>query len=285
MAHQDGKLYQTIRGLTVQKYDFKAKAKALQNSTNELADQCEKRVAECQSVVTQLLGSYDEIIKEANAEAVKIKVEATKEATSIVNTAQEETKAWNAEKARLAHIQEFKSQIKLSIGGVKMVSSMTTMRRFPDSMIGAMFSGRHPLHLDDEGYFFIDRDGTHFRHILNFLRQPEEFSVDLPEGQLKELKKECAYYGLLEVMFPWTPAAPVTAISRYGHNIVVTQDQKGLWYGNKAVLKVCRSCFATEGGNYQYSILTFTTAPTVRELTDAQPQPATCQNCNAVAKK
>ena len=25
-------------------------------------------------------------------------------------------------------------------------------------------------HQDEKGYFFIDRDGTHFRYILNFLR-------------------------------------------------------------------------------------------------------------------
>jgi hypothetical protein len=166
-----------------------------------------------------------------------------------------------------------------------MESSMTTLQRFPDSMIGAMFSGRHALPLDDEGYFFIDRDGTHFRHILNFLRQPEGFSVDLPVAQLKELKRECEYYGLLDDMFPWTPAAPMTVTNVNHQAMVVTQDNDGLWYGDNTVLKVCRSCYHAEGTSYYHAIRTFTTSPHVRELMEAQPQPPSCQMCGAPPKK
>ena len=50
-------------------------------------------------------------------------------------------------------------------------------------MIGAVFSGRHALPTDDEGYFFIDRDGRHFHNILNFLRSPEQFKPSLLEGR------------------------------------------------------------------------------------------------------
>jgi len=37
-------------------------------------------------------------------------------------------------------------------------------------MLAAMFSGRHFVQKDEDGRYFIDRDGTHFRYILNFLR-------------------------------------------------------------------------------------------------------------------
>lgn len=33
-------------------------------------------------------------------------------------------------------------------------------------MLAAMFSGRYPVPKDQDGYVFIDRDGTHFRYIL-----------------------------------------------------------------------------------------------------------------------
>lgn len=33
-----------------------------------------------------------------------------------------------------------------------------------------MFSGRHNLHTDDSGAYFIDRNGQYFGYILDFLR-------------------------------------------------------------------------------------------------------------------
>jgi uracil-DNA glycosylase len=42
-------------------------------------------------------------------------------------------------------------------------------------MLAAMFSGRHLNSQDEDGRYFIDRDGTHFRHILNFLRDGETY--------------------------------------------------------------------------------------------------------------
>ena len=42
-------------------------------------------------------------------------------------------------------------------------------------MLAAMFSGRHLTAIDEDGRYFIDRDGTHFRHILNFLRDGETY--------------------------------------------------------------------------------------------------------------
>jgi hypothetical protein len=41
-----------------------------------------------------------------------------------------------------------------------------------DTFLEVMFSGRHELFPDADGAYFIDRDGAHFRHILNYLRDP-----------------------------------------------------------------------------------------------------------------
>ena len=87
------------------------------------------------------------------------------------------------------------SNVKLNVGGSKFETTLSTLTRYPDSMLGAMFSGRHEVPPDDEGYVFIDRDGTHFRAILNFLRTG---FVDQPRSEqaANELKRELEYYQL-----------------------------------------------------------------------------------------
>ena len=100
-------------------------------------------------------------------------------------------------------VQELEPRLKLDVGGTHFTTSLTTLKRFPDSMIGSMFSGRHALILDKEEFYFIDRDGTHFRHILNFLRNPEKFQLNLSGEHRIELIGEVKYYGLEDVMFPF----------------------------------------------------------------------------------
>ncbi len=97
--------------------------------------------------------------------------------------------------------------VKLNVGGQRFVAERVVLTKFPDSMLGVMFSGHFTNHTDIDGYVHIDRDGTLFKHILTFLSDLEKFS--LPEslsGQDKaKLKIEANYFGLDEVMFPSTP--------------------------------------------------------------------------------
>lgn len=46
-----------------------------------------------------------------------------------------------------------------------------------------------------QGYVFVDRDGKHFRHILNWLR--DGVVPTLEESQYSELLREAEYYQLL----------------------------------------------------------------------------------------
>ena len=60
-------------------------------------------------------------------------------------------------------------------------------------MLHAMFSGRFDTKPGEDGSYFIDRDGTHFRHILNYLRTGK---LVLPDDKVvrKELLSEAEFY-------------------------------------------------------------------------------------------
>jgi len=63
----------------------------------------------------------------------------------------------------------------------------------PGSMLPAMFSGRFDTKPGEDGSYFIDRDGTHFRYILNYLRTGQ---LIVPEDKVlrKELLAEAQFY-------------------------------------------------------------------------------------------
>ena len=89
-------------------------------------------------------------------------------------------------------------KITLDIGGYKFSTSLQTLRAESGSMLGTMFSGRHPITKQNDGSVFIDRDGTHFRMILNYLRGGITSTEQLPDNklQLLELLTEVNYYQL-----------------------------------------------------------------------------------------
>lgn len=92
-------------------------------------------------------------------------------------------------------------RVKLDIGGHRFTTSRTTLCA-RESMLATMFSGRHQIATDEDGYTFIDRDGRNFHHILNFLRTGE---IMLPETEAarRELLAEADFYqftALLEIL-------------------------------------------------------------------------------------
>ena len=61
------------------------------------------------------------------------------------------------------------------------------------SMLHAMFSGRFDPKPSEDGSYFIDRDGTHFRYILNYLRTGQ-LLVPINEIIRVELLAEAEFY-------------------------------------------------------------------------------------------
>ncbi|GIL64512.1 hypothetical protein Vafri_18391 [Volvox africanus] len=150
---------------------------------------------------------------------------------------EEERSQWELERQRVQTILHDVEQVTLNVGGRKFTTSVNTLRNAPNpSLFNAMFSGRHKLTKDEEGCYFIDRDGRHFHDILNFLRDghfnypgpvlplsdasgsafsgSSSFGTPAPTAAdikyLLELRAEANYYGLTGLM---------AAIDRFPHGL------------------------------------------------------------------
>jgi hypothetical protein len=91
-------------------------------------------------------------------------------------------------------------QIDLNVGGNYFSTSVATLTFDHDTFFGAMFSGRFPILRDQSNRVFIDRDGTHFRHILNYMREGSKDwdikALGMTPTEMLQLQKECRFYGL-----------------------------------------------------------------------------------------
>eukprot|EP00112_Aurelia_sp_Birch-Aquarium-sp1_P018462 Seg4406.1 transcript_id=Seg4406.1/GoldUCD/mRNA.D3Y31 product="BTB/POZ domain-containing protein KCTD7" protein_id=Seg4406.1/GoldUCD/D3Y31 len=90
----------------------------------------------------------------------------------------------------------FSEVIKLNVGGHIFQTSLQNMRKYPESTLAAMFSENFDLVKGDDGAYFIDRDGTHFRHILNFIRSGDSPPENILETAKEELIREAEFFGL-----------------------------------------------------------------------------------------
>ena len=138
----------------------------------------------------------------------------------------QEQEAIDSMSKKLAHVH-FSSTVKLNVGGHQFTTSLQTLTKDPNSMLAAMFSGKFEMKPSEEGTFFIDRDGTHFRFILNYLRNGE---LILPEGAtfLKELEAEAKFYqiqGILDELKPKTPKHFEESV------ILTTEDHRNVLKG------------------------------------------------------
>ena len=69
---------------------------------------------------------------------------------------EEEKKKWEEDKAKINYFDEHK--IVLDVGGTCYTTSRSTLTKYPESMLGVMFSGRHDIEAMkcSDGSFFID---------------------------------------------------------------------------------------------------------------------------------
>ena len=186
-----------------------------------------ENVDKISTVLKAVLAGLDERKKEItkqeseslqNIEAVRLRslAEVDRAKASWRETMSAESERLEREKTRIAdetgvmeRVHKFQSnRVRLDVGGMKFTTSLTTLTSDPTSMLAIMFSGRHRLVRDRDdvgkddvdGVYFIDRDGTHFRHVLNYLRDgggaKDGGCLPRNEQALRELLVEAEFYQL-----------------------------------------------------------------------------------------
>ena len=129
----------------------------------------------------------------------------------------EEREAFESVAKKLEHVH-FNKMIELNVGGQHFTTSLETLRKDAASMLNAMFSGRFDVKPDKSGAYFIDRDGTHFRYILNYLRTgklivPEDITIR------SELLAEAEFYQIQGIIDDLDPKF-------FTQSMILTDEQK-----------------------------------------------------------
>ncbi|KAM8903509.1 BTB/POZ domain-containing protein KCTD14 isoform 2-T2 [Spinachia spinachia] len=81
--------------------------------------------------------------------------------------------------------------VQLNVGGQMFSTSVSTLRKHPESKLAELLSRPPRARGDTQGRFFIDRDGTHFGAVLEYLR-----SDRLPAENIQEVHREAVYYNI-----------------------------------------------------------------------------------------
>ena len=153
------------------------------------------------------MSDSEEKIDTPSYEALEEALDCMKKAYDIMKQqaldVRKEKEAFESVAKKLEHVH-FASTIKLNVGGQHFTTSLQTVTKDPGSMLHAMFSGRFDSKPAEDGSYFIDRDGTHFRYILNYLRTGR---LLLPEDKLvrQELLEEAEFYqirGIIDELRP-----------------------------------------------------------------------------------
>ena len=160
--------------------------------------------AKCKA--NELEDSGDEVDLTDEGEFAEVNIH-IKKVSEILNRetlrVRKEKEAFDSVAKKLEHVH-FSKTLKLNIGGQFFTTSLETMKKDPGSMLHAMFSGRFDTKPAEDGSYFIDRDGTHFRYILNYLRSGQ---LVVPEDKIvrRELLTEAEFYqiqGIIDELKP-----------------------------------------------------------------------------------
>jgi hypothetical protein len=142
-------------------------------------------------------------------------------------------------------------RVVLNISGYRFETSVQTLQWLPHTFCGAYFSGRYAQDLCADGSIFVDRDGPHFSHVLEYMRDGCVLvaepgirpSVDL----LRALKREFGFY-CIELVHERPKVAFVMGGFDEDENYLSSMSRydasSGQWSVAASMAKPRRSCSA-----------------------------------------
>jgi hypothetical protein len=121
------------------------------------------------------------------------------------------------------HKEAQEGRVDLNIGGYRFETSVQALRRVPHTFFDAYFSGRYAQDVCNDGSIFVDRDGEHFGHVLEYMRDGV-VSVAEPGAHpsvslLRALKREFGFYCIeLGAEQPVAPEQPEVGLVMGGQD-------------------------------------------------------------------
>ncbi|KAI2650593.1 BTB/POZ domain-containing protein KCTD6 [Labeo rohita] len=135
--------------------------------------------------------------------------------------------------------------VTLNVGGHLYTTSLSTLQRYPDSMLGAMFRGDFPTTRDAQGNYFIDRDGPLFRYILNFLRTSKlTLPCDFKETEL--LRKEADFYQIEPLIQSLGDTKPLYPLDTFEQVVELSSTRKLSKYSNPVAVIITQLTVTTK---------------------------------------
>jgi len=143
---------------------------------------------------------------------------------------------------------QYPKALKLNIGGTPFFTSLSTLMSIKGTYFEVMVSEKWKAQKLEDGSYFIDRDPTVFRFILNFLRDGELDIEFRSKEELKLIIKEAKFYQIqpLIKLLESTPIESVVSVSRFQKQDSTTQSPKFI-PGNNYALSNDDKCAAKIG--------------------------------------
>jgi hypothetical protein len=121
------------------------------------------------------------------------------------------------------HQEAHEGRVALNIGGHRFETSVQALRRVPHTFFDAYFSGRYAQDVCNDGSIFVDRDGKHFGHVLEYMRDGHvsvaEAGAQPSVSLLRALKREFGFYSIeLYIEDPAYPEQPEVTLVIGGVN-------------------------------------------------------------------